>query len=66
MQLKQSLVILTPAEIDDALCRYALSKQGVDPEAIVSQQTCAYRIVDGKIFASINFDQVSPRPREQP
>jgi hypothetical protein len=65
MQPKQPLVLLTTTEVDDAICRYALSKQGVDPDSVTSQSMCAYRIVDGKIFASVYFDQMAPVSPEE-
>ncbi len=61
MQLKQAAMIFSAAEVDEALSSYALRKQGIDPDSVTADFTVAYRIVEGRIIASIHFSALRQR-----
>lgn len=64
MQPDKPLAILTSSEVDEAIASHALRKLGIDPDAVAPRFTAAYRIIDGRIIASVYFDDVSPRPKD--
>jgi len=59
-ELQAAHVLLTQPEIGKHIVDGVLRSQGIDPEKHTTTFTCAYRIVDGKILASIAIVDVAP------